>query len=165
MLSNRRAYCAPSGAKPVARRCVALCLLLVATASVLVDRGTASAQSVPDFRVIVHPDNPSTSLSRDTLTDSFLKRTTRWADGEIIRPVDQRSDSTVRRRFSDSVLQRSVAAVKSYWQQRIFSGRELPPPELDSDEAVVSYVMKHRGAVGYVSGAAKLERAKPVQVQ
>jgi ABC-type phosphate transport system substrate-binding protein len=140
-------------------------LLLVLGGGVLVDRGTASAESVPDFLVIVHPDNPSTSLSRDALTDSFLKRTTRWADGETIRPVDQRSDSAVRRRFSDSVLQRSVAAVKSYWQQRIFSGRELPPPELESDEAVVSYVMKHRGALGYVSGAAKLERAKPVQVQ
>ena len=142
-----------------------MALLLVLGGGLLIDRGPAAAESVADFRVIVHPDNPSTSLSRDALTDSFLKRTTRWGDGETIRPVDQRSDSAVRRRFSDSVLQRSVAAVKSYWQQRIFSGRELPPPELESDEAVVSYVMKHRGAVGYVSGAAKLERARPVQVQ
>jgi ABC-type phosphate transport system substrate-binding protein len=99
------------------------------------------------------------------LIDVFLKRTTRWNDGEAIRPVDQRPDSTARRRFSETILQRSVAAVKSYWQQRIFSGRDLPPPELDSDDAVVSYVTKHRGAVGYVSGTAKLERAKPVQIQ
>ena len=134
-------------------------------ALLLIGRGTAHAEAPPDFRVIVHPDNPSTGLSRDFLIDAFLKRTTRWNDGETIRPVDQRSDSFVRRRFSESVLQRSVAAVKSYWQQRIFSGRELPPPELDSDEAVVSYVMKHRGAVGYVSGTAKLDRAKPVQIQ
>jgi hypothetical protein len=55
--------------------------------------------------------------------------------------------------------------VKNYWQQRIFSGRDLPPPELDSDEAVVSYVLSHRGALGYVSGAAKLDKAKPVAVQ
>lgn len=165
MALNSRARSTSSRDKRLPRRCVAWALLLVLGGGVLVDRGTASAESVPDFLVIVHPDNPSTSLSRDALTDSFLKRTTRWADGETIRPVDQRSDSAVRRRFSDSVLQRSVAAVKSYWQQRIFSGRELPPPELESDEAVVSYVMKHRGALGYVSGAAKLERAKPVQVQ
>lgn len=144
-------------------------LLLVAVSVLLfglcVGRGSARAESAPDFRVIVNPDNPSTALSRDVLTDAFLKRTTRWNDGETIRPVDQRPESAVRRRFSDSVLQRSVAAVKSYWQQRIFSGRDLPPPELDSDDAVVSYVVKHRGAVGYVSGTAKLDRAKSVAVQ
>jgi hypothetical protein len=127
--------------------------------------GTAGAESAPEFRVIVHPDNPSTGLSREFLIDAFLKRSTRWNDAEPIRPVDQRSDSFTRRRFSELILQRSVVAVKNYWQQRIFSGRELPPPELDSDEAVVSYVVKHRGAVGYVSGAAKLGRAKPVPVQ
>ena len=42
---------------------------------------------------------------------------------------------------------------------------DLTPPELDSDDAVVSYVMSHRGALGYVSGGAKLDKAKPVAVR
>jgi ABC-type phosphate transport system substrate-binding protein len=150
---------------PLGRRAVGLALALALLLAMVTSRGTARAEITPEYRVIVHPENPNTSLAREFLIDAFLKRTTRWGDGETIRPVDQRSDSAVRRRFSESVLQRSVAAVKSYWQQRIFSGRELPPPELDSDEAVVGYVLKHRGAVGYVSGAAKLDRAKVVQVQ
>jgi ABC-type phosphate transport system substrate-binding protein len=149
----------------VRRRPLALALLLSVTLGVFVGRGTARADSAPEFRVIVNPDNPSTGLARDFLVDVFLKRTTRWNDGETIRPVDQRPEAFARRRFSETVLERSVAAVKSYWQQRIFSGRDLPPPELDSDDAVVSYVMKHRGAVGYVSGGAKLDRAKAVQIQ
>ncbi len=99
------------------------------------------------------------------MTDVFLKRTTRWNDGETAHPVDQRADSSVRRSFSDSVLRRSVSAVKRYWQQRIFSGRDLPPPELENDDAVVGYVLKHRGAIGYVSGGAKLDRTKSVSVQ
>ena len=135
--------------------CAALCLLL---------RGTARAEAVPEFRVIVHPENPVSELSRDFLADAFLKRSTRWSNGEPLRPVDQRSTSAARQRFSDSVLRRSVAAVKNYWQQRIFSGRDLPPPELESDEAVVSYVVNHRGALGYVSGSAKLDKAKPIVV-
>jgi ABC-type phosphate transport system substrate-binding protein len=144
---------------------IALLSLFLALICVEAVHSSAHADSTPELRIIVHPDNPSTALSRDFLIDVFLKRTTRWSDGETIRPVDQRADSFARRRFSASVLQRSVAAVKSYWQQRIFSGRDLPPPELDSDDAVVSYVLKHRGAVGYVSGSAKLERAKVVAVQ
>ena len=129
---------------------------------VLLGRGTARADAGPEFRVVVHPENPASELNREFVTDAFLKRTTRWADGEALRPVDQRSTSAVRQKFSDSVLRRSVAAVKNYWQQRIFSGRDLPPPELDSDESVINYVVNHRGALGYVSGSAKLDKAKAV---
>ena len=46
-----------------------------------------------------------------------------------IRPVDLRPNAATRRLFSERMLRRSVAAVRSYWQQRIFSGRGVPPPE------------------------------------
>jgi hypothetical protein len=55
--------------------------------------------------------------------------------------------------------------VRAYWQQRIFSGRDVPPPELDSDQQVVDYVMKYPGAIGYVSGAADLKGARAVQIR
>jgi len=126
---------------------------------------SARAESTPEFRVLVNPDNPVNSLSRDFVTDIFLKRTTRWHDGETTHPADQRADAAVRKSFSDTVLRRSVAAIKRYWQQRIFSGRDLPPPELDNDDAVVAYVLKHRGAIGYVTNSAKLGRAKSVSIQ
>jgi hypothetical protein len=58
-----------------------------------------------------------------------------------------------------------VTAIRSYWQQRIFSGRDVPPPELDLDEAVVSYVLAHRRGVGYVSATAKPREAKVVQIR
>jgi len=125
----------------------------------------ACADSRPEFLVIVHPQNPVASVGRAFLADLYLKRATRWEDGELARPIDQRADSAARRVFSESVLKRSVAAVKRYWQQRIFSGRDLPPPELDGDEAVVSYVASHRGAIGYVSGNAKLDKTKLVAVR
>ena len=119
----------------------------------------------PDFRIVVHPKNPIGQLSREFLSDAFLKKTTSWKDGENLKPVDLRPDSHARKRFSQSVLKRSVAAVRSYWAQRIFSGRGVPPPELDSDDAVVEYVLKHRGGVGYVSSAAKLGTVKVVPIQ
>jgi ABC-type phosphate transport system substrate-binding protein len=144
---------------------VVLLVGLVLLPCARVRQAAARAEDAPDFRVIVNSDNPVTGLPRDFLADAFLKRTTRWSGGEVLRPVDQRSTSLVRAKFSDSVLHRSVAAVKNYWQQRIFSGRDLPPPELDSDEAVIGFVSSHHGSVGYVSGAAKLERVKPVVVQ
>jgi hypothetical protein len=119
----------------------------------------------PDFRIVVHPNNPIAQLSREFLSDAFLKKTSRWKDGENLKPVDLRPDSHARKRFSESVLKRSVAAVRSYWAQRIVSGRAVPPPELDSDDAAVDYVLKHRGGVAYVSPAAKLGSVKVVPIQ
>ncbi|HEX4337158.1 MAG TPA: hypothetical protein VH062_14670 [Polyangiaceae bacterium] len=121
-------------------------------------------EAPPDFRVIVHPENPNRSVSRRFIADVFLKDISRWDGGEAARPVDLRSDSPVRGRFSERVIRRSVSAVRSYWQQRIFSGRSLPPPELDTDEDVVRYVQRDRGAVGYVSGRADIGKVRSLIV-
>lgn len=120
----------------------------------------------PAYQVIVNPNNPSVAVDREFLADAFLKKTTTWPKGgETIRPVDLPPRSAVRRQFSEEILHRSVAEVKGYWQQRIFSGRDVPPPELDADEDVVRYVLKYEGAVGYVSGGANLGEARPLRVQ
>ena len=132
-----------------ARRALILALVLVASFGAM----GAGAASPPAYVVIVHPTNPTTNVSRRFLADAFLKKTTRWDNGETIRPVDQAPDTSVRRRFSDEVLKRSVAAVRNYWQQIIFAGRGVPPPELNGDEEVIKYVTEHDGAVGYVSGS------------
>lgn len=128
-------------------------------------QGSPAAGEGTAFRVIVDPENATTSVSREMLAEAFLKTTTRWPNGESIKPIDQRLDSATRQAFSDTVLKRSVSAVRSYWQQRIFSGRAVPPPELDSDDAIVSYVTGHRGAVGYVSGSTKLGATKVVAIR
>jgi ABC-type phosphate transport system substrate-binding protein len=117
------------------------------------------------FRVIVNQANPVDSASSELLTDLFLKRRVEWPDGTSARPVDLTADSETRKEFSKSVLRRSVAAVKSYWQQMIFAGRGVPPPELASDTEVVAYVARHRGGVGYVSANASLNHVKSIAVR
>jgi ABC-type phosphate transport system substrate-binding protein len=129
---------------------------------------TAEAESPPltgGFQVIVNPANPVTSVERRFLLDAFLKKVTRWPHDELIRPADLDAGSAVRRRFSDQVLRRSVTAVKSYWQQLVFSGRDVPPPELDSDWQMVRYVLKYPGAIGYVGPGANLDGVKILTVR
>jgi hypothetical protein len=117
------------------------------------------------FILIVNPDNRQQSAKRSFLEDAFLKNTTRWDDGVALRPVDQSSRSAVRPKFCEIIIRRTLAAVRHYWQQRIFSGRGVPPPELASDTAVVRYVLEHRGAVGYVSRDADVGRARVLAVE
>ena len=63
------------------------------------------------------------------------------------------------------MLRRPLAAVRAYWQQRIFSGRDVPPPELDTDQQVIDYVMRYAGAIGYVSGTTPLDGPRVVTIR
>ena len=125
----------------------------------------AAEDAAPAFRVIVHPSSDPKSLERRFLGDVFLKKATRWPAGDAILPVDLEAGARARREFSENVLGRSVGAVKSYWQQIIFSGRGLPPPELADDAAVVAYVLAHPGAIGYVSGSGDVRQARVITVR
>jgi ABC-type phosphate transport system substrate-binding protein len=150
---------------PSRRRGLALVGLGLAAAVLPNATRVARANEAVDFRVIVHPTNPLRAVARAYLADAFLKKVTRWGGGEAIRAVDLRADNPVRRRFSERVLRRSVGAVRSYWQQRIFSGRDVPPPELESDDSVVAFVAKYPGALGYVSGATKLANVRELAIE
>jgi hypothetical protein len=143
--------------EPLARRALLVGMPAALLGVIAFGQGRALAdEAPPPFRVIVHPNNPTRSVNRAFVADAFLKKVTRWDGDEIIRPVDLRQNSEARQKFTENVLKRSVAAVRSYWQQRIFSGRDVPPPEVDSDEGVMAHVARYPGAIGYVAGSVKL---------
>jgi ABC-type phosphate transport system substrate-binding protein len=142
-----------------------LALTVALVASALSLNVSAEPRAAPLYQVIVNPSNPTVTLDRSFLEDAFLKKISHWPSDQVIRPVDLESGSRTRRAFSEYVLRRAVDAVKGYWQQRIFSGRDVPPPELDTDDDVIKYVLKYEGAVGYVSGTAGLNGTKVVTVR
>ncbi|MEO5970086.1 MAG: hypothetical protein ABIQ95_09175 [Bdellovibrionia bacterium] len=113
----------------------------------------------PGFYVIVNAVRNLDELDRKFLADVFFKRLKHWPEAKPIAPVDQRADSEVRLRFSESVLSRSVLGVRNYWQQLIFSGRDVPPPELSSDDEVLKFVESNPEAIGYVSATSLTEGA------
>jgi ABC-type phosphate transport system substrate-binding protein len=140
---------------------LSLCALLTSVVCGLAAVSSASVWAdAQAYTIIVHPTNTAATTTREFVAQAFLKRVTRWEDGETIRPVDLPSEARTRSAFSLHVLNRSVDAMRSYWQQRIFSGRDLPPPELESDDAVLRYVASTPGAIGYVSANAKLQNVK-----
>ncbi|MEP6653131.1 MAG: hypothetical protein ABJA82_07215 [Myxococcales bacterium] len=140
-------------------RVLIVALLLVAPTPGL-PTAVRAAAPMPAFRVIVNPANPNTSVDRKFVADIFLKKVTRWGQLDTVRPVDLRPDSPARRAFDEEVLKRSVSAVRNYWQQMVFSGRDVPPPELNSEEEVIAYVLRSPGAIGYVSGGINLQGTK-----
>lgn len=131
-------------------------LVLLSLALALVGPRPASGQD-GGYQLIVHPGLSIERVSRAELSDLFLKKSERWPDGTRAFPVDQVETAPVRQGFTRVVHDRSVPAIKAYWQQRIFSGRDVPPPEKASDRDVVEYVRSTPGAVGYVAPGTALQ--------
>ncbi|MEM9557653.1 MAG: substrate-binding domain-containing protein [Acidobacteriota bacterium] len=126
----------------------------------------AAAQDGSGFVIIVHADNPTTSLEASKIQKMFLKKSKRWEDGEGVVAFDQDEKSPVRELFTEEIHGKSISAIKSYWQRMIFSGRDVPPEELASDQEVVARVGGERGGIGYVSaGTALGNQVKAITVE
>ncbi len=125
----------------------------------------ASAASAANFKIVVNNGVQIESMPKKAMSDLFMKRTTKWSNGVAVVPVDQAESATVRDDFSRAVHGKATAAVKSYWNQQIFSGREVPPVEKPSDADVVKFVRSTAGAVGYVSEGTPTDGVRVVQVQ
>ncbi|NMO20839.1 hypothetical protein HPC49_45060 [Pyxidicoccus fallax] len=140
-------------------------LVLLLCGLVLIPPRPSRGAEVVEFVVITHPLTGVESITRERLSHYFLKKETRWTSGVEVQPVDLPEESAVRASFSEEVLQRSVQAVRAWWQQRIFSGRGLPPETRASDAEVVQFVRDTPGAVGYVSAGTDVRGVQVLVVE
>ena len=105
------------------------------------------------FKVIVNQDNPVTALTKNEVSNVFLKKNTKWDNNVAILLVDLTDSSDAREAFSKAIHERKASAIKAYWQGQIFSGRNIPPVEKKSDREVLEFVQDNPGAIGYISFA------------
>ena len=152
MFTASRPASMPKLARLVARLCLpaGAALLLSATAS-----RPALAQQT-SFVVVVNGANLMSSISRSELAALFTKKEQSFSDGTPAFPVDLPDDDPVHEAFTQAVHGKSPRAIRSYWQQQIFSGRNVPPPQRSSDDQVLAYVRSTVGAIGYVRATARL---------
>ena len=88
------------------------------------------------YRVVVHRTNNVSRLSREQVSRIFLRKITQWDNHQPMLPVDQGSDSPVRRTFTKQIHQKTIAAVA--------------PPERAGDADVLDYIRRYPNAIGYV---------------
>jgi len=133
---------------------VLLSLLLLLSPSMTAQENSPVADD-PGYIVVVNRDNRTESLDSKTVERMFFKKWKRWDGDEIVVPVNQ-VNSEVREAFTKGIHKKDVSAILKYWQRMIFSGRDVPPPELQNDTEVLEFVKANRGAIGYVSSSTRL---------
>lgn len=138
---------------------VRLQALLALGALIALSAPPAIAQD--SMAVVVHPavqDRVDVAVVRRV----FLARQRFWADGVPVRPVNLGARAALRDAFSRRVLGAPARDFTAYWNDLWFHGT-APPPVLASDEAVLLYVARTAGAIGYVHLASA--RAAPSAVR
>jgi ABC-type phosphate transport system substrate-binding protein len=142
-------------------RAILQCVIFISFAGAML---SAAPRREREFVLIVHPSNKTSAIKRKTAGGMFLKKIVTWESGVRVAPVDLPATSGLRDRFSRTVHGKPTAAIRSYWQQQVFSGRGTPPAELANDGEVLAWVRRHEGAIGYVDKETKLDGVEAVAV-
>jgi ABC-type phosphate transport system substrate-binding protein len=108
--------------------------------------GNAFAASIT---VIVHPDSPLKEASKDEIKKLFLAKSSK-IQGVSLKPVAQNSSQSIRIVFDEDILGKNPSRAKAYWSRLVFTAAGMPPPELDTNAAVVKWVSENPKAIGYV---------------
>jgi hypothetical protein len=116
-------------------------------------RAAAGAEALAPIAVVANVDVPAERLDEEEVRRVFLLRRRFWSNGSRVHPVNLPATAPVREQFSRSILGRSPRDLADYFNDLYFHGTP-PPPVLESERAVLLYVERTRGAVGYVSLAA-----------
>jgi len=135
---------------------------IVVALAVALCAGRAAAQ---DFKVIVHPGVAASDIASADLAKIFLKQSSQFPGGGAVVPVDQGKASAARAAFTQKVLGKSVGAIDTYWQQQIFSGKDVPPVAKSNDDEVVAFVKATPNAIGYVASGAAAGGVKVLAVK
>lgn len=113
--------------------------------------------------LVVHRDNPVSSLELADVRAIFLGKKVFWDDGNGIEVLLQKSGET-HQNFSQNTLGKSPRQLSMYWKRVLFSGEGLPPREVDGDEEILETIAANAKAIGYVDSHVKDNRVKPVSI-
>ncbi|HEY9199223.1 MAG TPA: hypothetical protein VIR60_07640 [Gammaproteobacteria bacterium] len=109
-----------------------------------------AAAAAADIVVIVADAAPEEVLDEGTLRDIYLKKIFLDAAGRRRIPVNLPADAPLREAFSRALFHKSTDELQDYWNQNYFHGI-TPPYVLGSQDAMVRFVARTPGAIGYIA--------------
>lgn len=124
-------------------RLLALTLLLL---------GAAALTRADDAVFVVNKGTKISAISSDDASDILLGNKVRFDDGTAVRLAVQTS-GPVHEEIIHKYARRSTDQFAKYWKRLVFTGKGVMPQQCDSDAAVIDYVSKTPGGIGYVAKA------------
>jgi hypothetical protein len=116
--------------------------------------GPAGGGEAQEWGVCVVANHPDSGGDVDAafIRRVFSLRRRSWPDGSPVHPVNLSASSPLRERFTQAFFGQSVRDQADFWSDRYFHGTR-PPPNVASQDAVLLFLSRTEGAVGYVEPA------------
>jgi ABC-type phosphate transport system substrate-binding protein len=126
---------------------------LIFVLAILIALLPVSPAGAEELLIIANPSVPiAEPLALKQIAAIYLLRVTVWSDESQIIPVNREVTSALRAKFTAAVLDQDNASLAAYWNEMHFQGK-LPPLVQESEAAMLAFVQKVPGAVGYISAA------------
>ena len=97
--------------------------------------------------IVTHSDNTGVRLSREKIRNLFMGASV----GRDLQPVALPPGSRTRSLFNIKIVGLSDSRVQSYWAQMKFTGRRPPPQIVNSEKAMVQYLLDTPDSIGYLT--------------
>ncbi len=110
----------------------------------------ASVAASLQLAIITAPGAPGFKLDSNTLRNVYLKKIFLDDRGQRLTPVNLPSRTRLRGALTRAILHMDDNQLQDYWDKQYFQGVS-PPYVLASPDAVVQFVAKTPGALGYVA--------------
>ena len=123
---------------------------------------SCSYSAAAELVIVVNKENPIDELSLTNVVDIYTGRYMAFPNGITAEPVDLPNESSDKESFYYQATGLSLAKINSYWARLKFTGRYLPPIELDTAEVAVNYVQRNPNAVAYVDERYVTDKVKVV---
>ena len=99
--------------------------------------------------VVVHPNN-DIELTEKEVQRIFLGKLKAFPGGQSAIPVDLPPGSKERDEFNKSIIKKNAKQVSSYWSRLIFTGKGLPPKQVDAAADAKALVARNPDAIAYI---------------
>lgn len=116
-----------------------------------------------DYYIVVNESNATASLTQTEALHLFMGRSRAFPHGGAAKTFELASDDS-RTGFYRALGGMSLAQVNSYWARLMFSGRNLPPQQLDSSAAMIEKLQRDPTAIGWLPEAPSQKGLRTVLV-
>jgi len=116
-----------------------------------------------DVKVIANPSVQADAISLSELKAVFLRYSNSLKDGSHVEPVIEQRGA-VHDIFVRQYLGKSSDELQTYYDTLVFTGKAAKPRTFRSDQDLVAYVAKTRGAIGYVDSTVQIEGTKSLAI-
>jgi hypothetical protein len=129
-----------------------------------ISMGVAASVEQSEIKIIANSGIKTSEISREELNRIFLMTKTSLQGNNHVEPVLETS-GPVHKTFLKEYIGRTNAALMTYYRSLVFTGKASIPKSFDSDAALIEYVEKTQGAIGYVSASANTSGVKVLKVK